>query len=167
MNRTSLIQFKQLSFVILDAPQDTNVHLYIKELKKQNVTDLVRACEVTYDKAPIEAAGIQVHEFEFPDGESPSDQIIEKWLALVQGVFKSCGNNANRPPLRSIAVHCVAGLGRAPVLVAIALIENGLDPIEAVELIRKYRRGAINLRQLKYLESYEPQRSGGGKCSIM
>jgi protein tyrosine phosphatase type IVA len=55
----------------------------------------------------------------------------------------------------------------APVLVAIALIEFGLDPINAVEHIRKFRRGAINLRQLKYLEKYEPRRSHKAKCSIM
>jgi protein tyrosine phosphatase type 4A len=37
-----------------------------------------------------------------------------------------------------VAVHCVAGLGRAPVLVAIALMELGMKYEDAVELIRAY-----------------------------
>lgn len=52
-------------------------------------------------------------------------------------------NSANDSPtnkvdnqLPCIAVHCVAGLGRAPVLVAIALIESGLKYEDAVEMIR-------------------------------
>ena len=37
-----------------------------------------------------------------------------------------------------VAVHCVAGLGRAPVLVAVALMEQGMKYTAAVELIRTY-----------------------------
>ena len=62
-----------------------------------------------------------------------------------------------------IAVHCVAGLGRAPVMVAIALIEfANMDPVEAVSFIRASRRGAINEKQLLYLERYKKQYKKGG-----
>lgn len=55
----------------------------------------------------------------------------------------------------TIAVHCVAGLGRAPALVAIALIEMGMQPLDAVEYIRRKRRGAFNNRQIMYIVSIE------------
>ncbi len=51
----------------------------------------------------------------------------------------------------------MAGLGRAPVLVALALIELGMKFEDAVELIRTRRRGAINANQLAFLASYKPK----------
>lgn len=57
---------------------------------------------------------------------------------------------------------------RAPVLVAIALIEYGFDAISAVTFIRERRRGAINAVQLNYLESYKRTRKQDkGTCVIM
>lgn len=64
---------------------------------------------------------------EYDDGGAPPPEIINKWLDEVQTTFHdapdSSGPNGSEGP--AIAVHCVAGLGRAPVLVAIALIEYG------------------------------------------
>ena len=37
---------------------------------------------------------------------------------------------------------------------AIALIEEGMDPMESIAFIRKHRRGAINKQQIAYLEKY-------------
>ena len=104
----------------------------------------------------------------FDDGASPPSDIIDKWRALIRSTFdgvKSSTEELSRP---CIAIHCVAGLGRAPVLVAIALIENGMDAVQAVKFIREKRRGAINAVQLNYLIDYKPAReSSGGSCSIM
>nr|CAI5820326.1 unnamed protein product [Callosobruchus analis]CAI5821064.1 unnamed protein product [Callosobruchus analis] len=50
-------------------------------------------------------------------------------------------------PDSCIAVHCVSGLGRAPVMIATALIELGIP----------YRRGAINAKQLDFLSKYKPR----------
>lgn len=61
VNKPSLIEFKNLKFLIMDAPKPSNLHLYIKECKKYNVTTIVRISEPSYDKAEVEAAGIALH----------------------------------------------------------------------------------------------------------
>mmetsp|Transcript_48971 Transcript_48971/g.99963 ORF Transcript_48971/g.99963 Transcript_48971/m.99963 type:complete len:169 (+) Transcript_48971:490-996(+) len=140
-------------FVIFDAPNDANLHIYLQELVKENVVHVVRVCDSTYETHTLEAVGITVHDWPFPDGDPPPDSIIMNWLALIKGTFEDKKKDAK--PNKSIGIHCVAGLGRAPVLVAIALIEKGMDPLDAVQTIRGRRRGAINARQLSFLESYK------------
>lgn len=97
--------------------------------------------------------------------------MIEEWFELLRNQFRTDEGSC-------VAVHCVAGLGRAPVLVALALIELGLKYEDAVQLIREYvhiyyylfsvpiskikyffrkRRGAINSKQLAFLEKYRPK----------
>lgn len=75
---------------------------------------------------------------------------------------------------KRIGVHCVAGLGRAPFLVAIALVNNGCSPHNAIELIRKNRPGALNLTQANYILEFKgnakkSSKSGGTagcQCNI-
>eukprot|EP01041_Mallomonas_annulata_P004601 gene4601-9140_t len=162
-SKPSLIESGNLRFLIMDSPKDSNLHLYLKECKKYNVTDLVRIAEPTYSKDEVEKAGICMHEMHFDDGASPPSEIITEWIFLVKELFGKPGRKLETNPAPCIAVHCVAGLGRAPVLVAIALIEYGMDPVSAVTFIRERRRGAINAVQLSYLESYKP-RGQKSKC---
>jgi len=58
MSKTSLIEVKSLRFLIMDAPKDTNLHMYLKECKKNNVTHIVRISEPSYSKDEVEKAGI-------------------------------------------------------------------------------------------------------------
>jgi protein tyrosine phosphatase type 4A len=64
---------------------------------------------------------------------------------------------------RRIGVHCVAGLGRAPFLVAIALVNNGCTPANAIELIRKNRPGAFNINQANYILEFKGMNVKKGK----
>lgn len=121
-----------------------------QELKKRNIRDVVRACEPTYRTDILEKEGIQVHDLQFADGFPPPQHIIDQWFELCRTRFREDSNAC-------IAVHCVAGLGRAPVLVALALIELGMPYEDSVDLIRQKRRGAINARQLSYLAEYRPK----------
>jgi len=154
--RLSTVNYKSLKFVIMDRPTNDNLPSYLLNLKRAGVTALVRVdgtkkneacvCEPTYDTDLLIKAGISVHELPFEDGQSPPKDVISKWRAVVKTNEASGG---------CVAIHCVAGLGRAPVMVAIALINKGLDFTAAAELIRKERKGALNKKQLDFLRSYK------------
>lgn len=99
----------------------------------------------------------------FEDGQTPPPEIREKWFHLLKDQFRQNPNTC-------VAIHCVAGLGRAPVMVAMALMELGMSYEEAVELIRSKRRGALNSKQLQFLEGYRPKnrlKSRSSPCNIM
>lgn len=166
----TMIEVNSMRFLIMDAPRANNVHVYLKEMTKHHVTDVVRVCEPTYPTTDLNNAGISVHEMEYKDGSSPSPQLIQTWLQLVETAFyttpktnataaAAAGTTTTTPNVGPcIAVHCIAGLGRAPVMVAIALIEfASMDSLEAVRFIRDRRRGAINQTQITYLSSYRKQ----------
>lgn len=185
---TTLVEWKRFRFLIMDAPNDINLDVYIAELKKHGITDVVRVCEPTYDSSRVTAVGIQLH-------VRASASVFAAWpcwatcscrcaLAPCAGPA-FCGRRV--PPRRGVG-H-VAGLGgcsvqrqqwrwgncgalccrswevracarscaprlvraltraardgnRAPVLVAIALIESGLEWEQAVEHIRSKRYAA-------------------------
>ncbi|GAB66408.1 protein tyrosine phosphatase [Plasmodium cynomolgi strain B] len=160
LNHPTKIEHGKIKILILDAPTNDLLPLYIKEMKNYNVTDLVRTCERTYNDREITSAGINVHELIFPDGDAPTVDIVSNWLTIVNNVIK---NN------RAVAVHCVAGLGRAPVLASIVLIEFGMDPIDAIVFIRDRRKGAINKRQLQFLKAYKKKKKKTSlrKCHFM
>lgn len=159
--RPAFIEHGSYRFLIIDAPNDSNLDAYIKEFKKYQVTDVVRACEPTYDRERVVREGVSVHDLAFTDGDPPPPDVIERFLKLCDDRFGK-GNPSNN----AIAVHCVAGLGRAPVLVAIALIDAGLEPLDAVERVRAKRRGAINTKQLYWVEHQYKRRKKDG-CAVM
>ncbi|KAI9472065.1 MAG: protein-tyrosine phosphatase-like protein [Benjaminiella poitrasii] len=154
------IQYKDIRFLITDTPSTQTLSRYIKEFERWNVTDVVRCCKATYSQTMLNEHGIQVHDWMFTDGDAPPNNVIDSWLNLIDIRFKESKTKKEeeengRGGGPCIAAHCVAGLGRAPLLVAIALIEEGMDPLDSIEYVRRHRRGAINQRQLKYLESYK------------
>ncbi|KAG7260264.1 hypothetical protein CRUP_009598 [Coryphaenoides rupestris] len=157
MNRPAAVEltFECMRFLITHNPTNATLNKFTEELKKFEVNTLVRVCDATYDKAP---------DWPFDDGAPPPTQIVDDWLNLLKTKFRE-------EPGCCIAVHCVAGLGRAPVLVALALIECGMKYEDAVQFIRQKRRGAFNSKQLLYLEKYRPKmrlrfKEANGNCCV-
>lgn len=63
--KPSLIEHGVLKFLIMDAPKPANLHLYLKECKKVNVTHIVRISEPSYSVEEVEKAGIKLHVLSF------------------------------------------------------------------------------------------------------
>ncbi|CAF0902637.1 unnamed protein product [Adineta steineri] len=137
------LRYKNLRFLITDSPDDENIQSFTETCLKYGVTATVRVSEKTYDTKPIETAGIKVYNLEYPDGSAPDSLVREKWLNIVKENKNGC-----------IAVHCIHGLGRSPVLVAMALREAGMNRQESIDFVRARRRGSFNVRQLEFLQNY-------------
>jgi len=164
LNKETLIECAGLRFVIMDAPTRINATEYVHRLLSYGVTDLVRTCEAIYSSNVFQQAGINCHGMHFEDGSAPPSGILRRWLRLVKQSFPlvKC-NRESEGNTRCIAVHCLAGLGRAPLLVAIALIETGWDYLEAADFLRAKRPGVLNAQQLTFLKSYRKQGIYEGK----
>jgi len=141
------IEYRNKRFLITEQPQDATMDSYIKLLMEHKVSHLVCATDQAYKTDDL-AKSVAVSELSFPDGSAPTQQIIDKWFSLVHNEFIW-------DPDTCVGVHCVSGLGRAPVLVAITLIELGMKYEDAVDLIRKKRHGAFNTKQLEFLAKYK------------
>ncbi|XP_023579682.1 protein tyrosine phosphatase type IVA 3 isoform X2 [Octodon degus] len=113
MNRPAPVEvsYRNMRFLITHNPTDATLSTFMEDLKKYGATTVVRVCEVTYDKAPLEKDGITVVDWPFDDGAPPPSKVVEDWLSLLKAKF--CDD-----PGSCVAVHCVAGLGRGccPVL---------------------------------------------------
>ncbi|CAO3613034.1 unnamed protein product [Cunninghamella blakesleeana] len=142
-----------IEFVILDCPTESTLPFYLKEFKQRNVSTVIRCCQPTYSSEILEQNDIQLIELPFPDGKVPTNNIIEQWLQLLNIFHQEYQMSGIKP---TVCTHCLSGLGRAPVLVAIALIEFGIAPLDAISFIREKRRGAFNNPQILFLDHYKP-----------
>eukprot|EP00128_Syssomonas_multiformis_P000406 Colp12_sorted_trinity150504_noHs@23478 len=159
--RTTFIEYSGLQFIITNSPKDYNLDYYVDLYKQNNVKDVVRTChEGSYDASLVEKHGITIHNWNYEDGALPPEDVINKWLELIERSKITKKQKSEGIIRRTIAVHCAAGLGRAPVLVAIALIEGGMDNLAVIDLIRGQRPGAINRKQLKFIQEYKPRSKG-------
>lgn len=183
VNKPSLVEGNGVRFLIMDAPTDNILPAYTELLKKKHVCVVVRACEPTYNSEYLERNSIAVVGAPFSDGEPPPQATVDTFLNVLKTTYphiygepKSLSysrieTSASESKKKTIAIHCVAGLGRAPVLAAIGLIEANMEVKQAIELVRSKRPAAFNSKQLKYLTHvYKPKSNigtAGGCCTVM
>jgi protein tyrosine phosphatase type 4A len=172
MSAPTVVEQGRMRFLITDQPDERQLRTYIDLLKENKVAHVARACEPNYKDTDL--APIRVHEFAFDDGSAPPAEILKRWLDLCEACFVNKASPDYLSDGERIAVHCVAGLGRAPILVVIALIEDGMEPLAAAQFIRARRKGALNTTQLHWVSSYVRTRekkwnrlSSNGQCCTM
>ncbi|KAA8498169.1 putative protein tyrosine phosphatase type IVA A [Porphyridium purpureum] len=161
--RFTLVEHGSLRFMLSDAPRPEELKSFMATWRKSGVKRVVLACRPQYDASRLSPA-FEVKDLDYEDGSVPSDAILSEWFALVDEMERA---NREYGSEEVIAVHCKTGLGRAPLLVALALVEYGMSPLEAVGVIRSLRRGAINVKQFQFLDEYvrRADRAGANKAS--
>ncbi|KAK8802983.1 hypothetical protein WA538_002125 [Blastocystis sp. DL] len=149
----TFLEINGMRFLITGMPRDFELGEFEKLYKSYNVTDVVRTCEEChYTDDFLKSLGIESHVFVFADGSIPPDDVVKEFIDLCDSRFGPDSKN----PKATISIHCKAGLGRAPTLVTIALIEHGMNNLDAIQTVKKYRQEAFNQKQLLALTRYVP-----------
>ena len=148
----------KISFILSDCPAPSSLPAFINLLKSHECHDLIRISSLdSYDAQVLITAGINVNEMQFVDGSVPSTELVKRYFDLVDDLVSK--------KVSVLAIHCVSGIGRAPLLIAMMLIKSGMDRIEAIEFVRTKRRGAINKIQLDWILSKKGFQIPKGKSS--
>jgi len=113
---------------------------YVPIFKKFGVTMVVRLNNKQYDEGRFRKHGIKHTDLYFLDGSTPSDEIIERFLKVVE------------EEKGAIAVHCKAGLGRTGSLIAAYAMKHYkcLAP-DLIGYMRLCRPGSILGPQQQFL----------------
>uniref|UniRef100_M3YV85 Protein tyrosine phosphatase 4A2 n=1 Tax=Mustela putorius furo TaxID=9669 RepID=M3YV85_MUSPF len=166
MNRPAPVEisYENMRFLITHNPTNATLNKFTEVCSLYALVSSWEGSSCKENKCPVGEESLATLDWPFDDGAPPPNQIVDDWLNLLKTKFRE-------EPGCCVAVHCVAGLGRAPVLVALALIECGMKYEDAVQFIRQKRRGAFNSKQLLYLEKYRPKmrlrvRDTNGHCCV-
>mgnify|MGYP001198156610 CR=1 FL=1 len=71
----------------MSAPDQKSMRTCVRDLRKNNVKILVKSCETEYTADQLVKEGIKLEELIFEDGRLPSQDVIDKWLKIVDDFF--------------------------------------------------------------------------------
>lgn len=133
------LEVDKKKFIITNSPTNKNISGYLKELKYNNTNIIVRFGEKRYDEDLVK--DIDFVDLYIEDGSIPNEETINIFLNIIRK------NDV-------IAVHCISGLGRAPMMVVIAMIlEYGMKEIDSIVKMRQTIPNSLNTKQINFLKN--------------
>jgi protein tyrosine phosphatase type 4A len=150
---------KKITVHITGSPESTSIEEFSRLMKDKAITDIFCFCEPKYNQELLKKQKINCHNLIFQDGQIPPAEILI--------LFDKILNNLLRNNEIIINMHCVAGLGRAPTMLGYLMIRHcGLNELDTVKQIRQKIKGAINSKQLEWLQR-ENFNKNNLTCNIM
>lgn len=136
---------QDLKVHLTGSPDESSIEDYSRFMKKKGVTDVFCFCSLSYNPAVLENRGINFHHLQFEDGSRPPDETLAEFDTIIDSVILT-------DPNPCIAIHCHAGMGRAPTVLAYLMISRyRWDSADSVQHIRRKRKAAINTKQLDWI----------------
>jgi protein tyrosine phosphatase type 4A len=128
-------------YIVTPSPDSNSICSYKNLLFNNKVTTVMRLCDsCNYEDDFLATSNISILHMPLKDGDVPDVETVKQWLEII------------RKETIGIAVHCRAGLGRAPMFVCIGLIKiGGMEDVEAINLVRKHIKGSLNSKQINFL----------------
>lgn len=129
---------------------------YFDVFKVKNIRAVVRLNNKEYDRSSLVQAGFNHYDLFFTDCSTPSDSIVDKFLRISE------------QEEGSLAVHCLAGLGRTGTLIAMYMMKHmGFSANECIAWLRIVRPGSVIGPQQQYLKDQEARMWAIGKRNVV
>ncbi len=96
----------------------------------------------------VKALNIDWYHLPIKDVSIPDIAFEEEWVTVAKRLHNILSTGGK------LLLHCKGGLGRTGLVAAKLLVETGVDPLKAIQIVRNARPGSIEtIEQLEYFQN--------------